>query len=389
MKENRYAFWVTISTFLIVVFGLGIFCGILVGSKAAKSTQTKIDINNMPLLSKTVQVAMDNYYKADLVTEENLAKAMLFGLDPYSTFFNKDEYRLFQDSTVGNYVGIGVTIGNDQSKRHVIVLQVFDKSPALRAGVEEGWEIIKINGTRLKSTDIDYVSSLLKGKENTSITITFQHEGIFVDKTIVRDQITINTVSSKTIDRYMYIRLSNFMPQSFEEMKNAINNFELTNSKGLILDLRRNPGGFVKSCIDISNLFLEPGTLAFTKDQTGRMEEIKTSGIRFEKPLVVLVDHFTASASEVLTGALQDRGVATVIGTRTFGKGLIQNIIPIPPFGVIKLTIQSYLTPNRNEVDLVGIKPDVEITEGIDNFYPLDPKEDPFIQKAIEILKEK
>lgn len=388
-KKSNVTVWVLIVTFVILTFGLGTITGMLIGSSARPESSTSVNVGSLPLLKKVIKVAADNYYKSDLVTEENLAKAMLQGLDPYSTYFTPDEFKKFQEDTTGNYSGIGVMISLDETRRHVVIAQVFHPSPAASAGVLEGWIIQKINGKELEKVDTEYVSTLVRGPENTDVVITFVSNGNQIEKKITRGKIEVDTVVSKKIGDYGYIKLLQFMPQSPGEMRTALASLENQNCKGYILDLRRNGGGLLQSCQLIANHFLEPGVLVYTKDRNGTMKELVTTGQRFKYPLVVLVDQFTASASEILTGALKDRGVATIIGMRTFGKGLVQNVLPVEGYGMVKLTIESYLTPNKTEVDLYGIKPDIDFY--VDPTKPIerDVEKDAMVKRAIEFLKEK
>lgn len=388
-KKSNITAWVLIVTFVILTFGLGTITGMLIGSSARPESSTNVNVGSLPLLKKVIKVAADNYYKPDLVTEENLAKAMLNGLDPYSTYLTPDDYKQFQEDTTGNYSGIGVMISLDESRRHVIVAQVFHPSPAASAGVLEGWIIQKINGKELEKIDMEYVSSLIRGPEKTEVVVTFVTNGTPIEKKITRGKIEVDTVTHKKIGDVGYIKLFQFMPQSPGEMRTALAALESQNCTSYILDLRRNGGGLLQSCQLIANHFLEPGILVYTKDRNGTMKDLPTTGQRFKYPLVVLVDQFTASASEILTGALKDRGVATVIGMRTFGKGLVQNVLPVEGFGMVKLTIESYLTPNKTEVDLYGIKPDIDFY--VDPTKPIerDAEKDAMVKKAIEFIKEK
>jgi carboxyl-terminal processing protease len=388
-KKSNITVWVLIATFVILTFGLGTITGMLIGSSAKPESSTSVNVGSLPLLKKVIKVASDHYYKPDLLTEENLAKAMLNGLDPYSTYLTPEDYRKFQEDTTGNYSGIGVMISLDETRRHVIVVQVFHPSPAASAGVQEGWIIQKIDGKDLEKVDTEHVSSLIRGPEKTDVLVTFVTDGNLIEKKITRGKIEVNTVTHKKIGDFGYIKLMQFMPQSPGEMRTALASLESQNCKGYILDLRRNGGGLLQSCQLIANHFLEPGVLVYTKDGKGTMKDLSTTGQRFKYPLVVLVDQFTASASEILTGALKDRGVATVIGMRTFGKGLVQNILPVEGYGMVKLTIESYLTPNKTEVDLFGIKPDIDFYVDPSKPVERDVNKDAMVLKAIEFLKEK
>ncbi len=388
--NNKFYVSILIVSALILTFGIGMLTGIMLSPSGVQIPSGNVGLNGLPLLAKVIESVRANYYEPERTTEEGLAKAMLFGLDPYSTYFNNEEYKKFQEDTTGNYSGIGVVISLDEMRRHVVVAQVFSPSPAATAGVQEGWFIVAVDGKELQNPDLDYVSTLIRGPKGKPVAIVFQDNGTRFEKTIIRDNVKVNTVTAKMVGDFAYIKLSGFMPQSPAEMDSALTSMEAKSAKGYILDLRRNGGGLLQACQMVANLFLDNGVLVYTQDRTGNLEPINTEGKKkFGYPLAVLVDQFSASASEILTGALQDRGVAKVIGTRTFGKGLVQNVIPLPGYGTIKLTIERYLTPNKTKVDQFGIKPDIDAYTDPTQPLPKDEAKDTALQKAIEYLKGK
>ncbi|MEZ4813014.1 MAG: S41 family peptidase [Caldisericia bacterium] len=233
------------------------------------------------------------------------------------------------------------------------------------------------------------MSQKIKGKKGTDVEITFLDDGVTITKTITRDNIVANSVFTEQLEGNIgYIELMSFMPDSPTEMSKAIDQLLTSGSKQFILDLRNNTGGLLRSCQLIANQFMERGPLVHVVDKNNRKETLSTTGTRFPYDIVVLTNRWSASASEILAGAFQDRGIAKVIGSRTFGKGLVQQIFPGTDGSAIKLSIQQYLTPNEHQVHGYGITPDIEMNPDPYLFerIPEDKNEDLVIQRAIQYL---
>lgn len=382
--NNKSLLTLLIVSIVIIAFGGGMFAGIMVSGGSNGSTAS---INGFERLSKAVNTSLGSYFTE--LDDEILAKALLRGLDPWSTFFTKEEFDQFQESTTGVYFGIGVMISLDDTRQYARCTRVFKSSPAEQAGVEEGWLIKAVGDNEVVGESLDLIVTKIKGPQGTKVDITFLDDGIETTKTITRDRIIADSIFSETIsDNITYIEFISFMPDSPNEMEEVLDNAIDNGSTKFILDLRGNTGGLLESCIKIGSLFLEDGPLVHVVDKNKKMKTLRTSGRRFPYDLVVLTDRWSASASEILAGALQDREAATIIGNRTFGKGLVQQIFPSSDGSAIKLSIQQYLTPHEHQVHGYGIMPDIVITPNpyLTERIPDNPEDDLVVQRAIEIL---
>lgn len=386
--SNKFLTAIIIILVAIFAFGIGIFSGILVDNSGTVIQNGKSygqDLSQYKLLNEVIENAKNYYIKP--LTEEDLSKSVLLGLDPYSVYFNAKEYQAFTEQTTGEYSGIGVIIQLDDNKRSIRVAQVFVPSPANDAGVQEGWIIHAINDEVLSTTDLEIVSSKIRGEIGTKVKIDFLSDGKTIQKTITRAKVEINSVSYKMIEKDVgYIYLSSFMTNSAQEMRDAINNLELKGAKKFILDIRRDGGGLLKTCQDIGNIFIKSGVLVTVEDRNKVKRNLECAGPGFDYPLVLLVDKYSASASEILAGALQDHKIATLIGARTYGKGLVQNVIPMSNGGAMKITVQQYMRPSGKPVDYIGITPDIEVNIDENKPLPKDYKQDQAIMKALEVL---
>jgi carboxyl-terminal processing protease len=384
--QNKFLTAITFILIGILAFGAGLFSGIMITNQNNTNTPlggTPTNLGQYRLLNEVINIAKNNYIRP--LSEEDLSKSILLGLDPYSVYFNAKEFQLFNEQTKGEYSGIGVMMQLDDNKRSVSVAQVFRPSPADEAGVQEGWIIHAINGEVITTTDLDLISNKIKGEEGTSVTIDFIADGKTVSKTMIRKQIEIDSVSYKLIENDIgYIYLSNFMTNSGQEMKNAIYNLQTKGAKKFILDLRRDGGGLLSTCRDIGNIFIKSGVLITAEDRNKEKQTWECRGPGFDHPLVLLIDKYSASASEILAGALQDYKIATLIGTRTYGKGLVQNIMRTSNGGAVKLTVQQYLRPSGKPVDYIGISPDIEVPTDENKPLPKDYKQDQCIMRAIQ-----
>jgi carboxyl-terminal processing protease len=386
--NNKFLTAIIIILVAILSFGVGIFSGIMFNNPGAQyptGGQYGQNIGQYKLLNEVIENAKTFYLKP--LTEEDLSKSVLLGLDPYSVYFNKEEFKAFNEQTTGEYSGIGVIIQLDDNKRSVRVAQVFKPSPAEEAGVEEGWVIHAIDGNPLTTTDLDLVSKQIRGFAGTQVKIEFLNDGKKVEKIITRAKVEVDSVSSKMIgDDVGYIYLSSFLSNSAQEMSDALKNLELKGAKKFIIDIRRNGGGLLKTCQEIGNLFIKSGVLVTVEDRNKVKRNLECAGPGFDYPIALLVDKYSASASEILAGALQDHKLATLIGARTYGKGLVQNIIPLSNGGAIKLTVQQYMRPSGKPVDYIGITPDIEVPIDENKPLPKDYKQDQAILKALEVL---
>lgn len=330
---------------------------------------------------------IDKYYVEKVELKDLIKGAingMLFELDPHSNYMDKEMYNEFKVETTGEFGGLGITIG--MKDKVLTVISPIEDTPAFKAGVNAGDKIVKINGTSTSGLTLDEAVKKLRGKPGTQITITILRAGVEkpFDVTITRDIIKIKSVKNKTFSDIAYIRLTQFNQNASKEIKDALEKIKAESGyKGIVLDLRNNPGGLLTEAVNVSNLFLPSGkTVVFTKDRTGEENHLKTSLFKNSDdttPLVVLINEGSASASEIVAGAMQDYKRGVVIGKTSFGKASVQTIIPMNDGSAIKLTTARYYTPEGRSIQGVGIKPDIDVEAGkitvTENHFDLKEKD--------------
>jgi carboxyl-terminal processing protease len=283
--------------------------------------------------------------------------------DPYTEFFDEDEMQQFMNAIDLNYAGIGMRIAQDDGG--YIVVETFQNSPAREAGLQSGDYIVAINGTKTEHLALHEVSYGVRGPEGTPVFLTVNRDGQLFEVKIVRKMINLPEVESGILDgRIGYLSLSSFSGDADEHFAFILKDFKEIGIKGLVIDLRDNGGGLLETAQQIAKQFIPEGVLIHVKDRYKEGEVTIANGTSVEFPVVVLVNGNSASASEVLAGALQDYGKAKIVGQKTYGKGSVQVLYPMNTGGVLKLTVQEYYTPQKKPVDHVGIEPDVEV-EGV------------------------
>jgi carboxyl-terminal processing protease len=295
---------------------------------------------------------------------------MVSGLDPHSNYLDADDYKELQVGTKGEFGGLGIEVGMEDG--FVKVISPIDDTPAQRAGVRSGDLIVRLDDTPVKGLSLSEAVALMRGKPGTSLELTIVRKGEEkpLKITVVRDIIRVVSIKSRLLDkRFAYLRISQFqanttsdMLKSLDKMKNEVDGPLL----GMVLDLRNNPGGVLNAAVSVSDAFLESGLIVYTE---GRESD---SQLRFEAapddvldgaPIVVLVNEGSASASEIVAGALQDQNRAVIMGSRTFGKGSVQTIIPITDTAAVKLTTARYFTPSGRSIQAEGIEPDIQLED--------------------------
>lgn len=326
------------------------------------------------------------HYKGKIQTDEDAKVAidtMIASLDDdYSRYLNKKEYAEQNSSIESKISGIGVNIMNDAGK--ILVYSVLDGTPAQTEGIKANDIINKVDGKNVSGMNIADVAALVRGKENTRVTLELIRNKKKLTKVVTRKSIKIESVKSSVKKDIGYIQISSFIGSSTTtEFLSALD--KTKDTKGLILDLRGNTGGLLANAVYIANVFLDNGTIVNIVSRNGQVEDIKaqSSLLHIDKPIVLLVDGASASASEILSGALKDHHKAILVGTKTFGKGMVQRIIPLPNSTGLNLTIAKYLTPNGSDINKKGIVPDyvVKYTE-----HDFQTHRDPQREKAEQIL---
>ena len=351
------------------------------------------EFNNLFLAKELVE----KKYIGD-IDEDDLTSGAIKGLmdsldDPYSTYFTKEEYEEFYTLS-GNYYGIGVQI-NANNEGKIRIVNIYDKSPAKSAGLQKEDLIIKVNDEDVDWSSSSKAISMMKGEKGKKVKLTIQREDSIFEVNLTTDDVEKNPVTYELVDNEIgYISLEEFDGNSNKYFTNAVEELKNKGAKGFVIDLRGNPGGYLDQVVGIASQFTEKDKLlVYTVDKENKKEEFKsTGGELIGVPMVLLVDGNSASASEVFTGVVKDYKLGTIVGTKTYGKGVCQNTYPIKDGeeGAIKVTTAQYYTPAGNNIHKVGIEPDITVEypkELLNEEY--DKSKDPQFNKAIEEIKNK
>lgn len=337
-----------------------------------------------------------NYYLE--VSDEQLIEGMKKGIfdvleDPYSVFMNEEEFQDYMESSSGEYPGIGIYLAPNEDNEIEIVSPIED-TPADRAGLLAKDLIIGVNGDTVNADVMDEAIATIKGEPGTPVTLTIYRPSKKekFDVEIVREWIDIKVVKSRMLeDQIGYLRLTMFDESSAAEFEKGLKALIAEGAKGVIVDLRQNPGGYLSQCVEIADMLLGDALIVYTESRNGDDEEYFSDPEKYDTQLVILVDGGSASASEILTGALKDHEAATIVGTTTFGKGVVQIVKPYNENTGFKLTTSQYFTPDGMNIHGIGIEPDVVI-EMDEAYYELESPtdaDDNQLQKALEIMKTK
>ncbi len=365
------------------------------GTEAAKASNYNEIVDKLAFL----QLLVDNYYleNVDKVSfADGIYKGFISSLkDPYSTYYTADEYKALMESSSGIYFGIGATVSQDTKTGIITIVKPFTTGPAYKAGMRPGDILYKVEGEEVTGEDLSEVVSRMKGKEGTKVKVTVVREGEKdpIDFTITRRQIEVPTIEYKMLpDKIGYIVMSEFDEITVTQFDEAVDALEAKGMKGLVVDVRNNPGGLLDSVVRILDRLLPPKLLVYTEDKyKNREEEFAEDEIKVKVPMAVLINGNSASASEIFAGTLQDYKAATIVGTTSFGKGIVQKVIPLSDGTAVKLTISKYFTPKGRNIHTTGITPDVEIEldEAMQKEVVIPVDKDNQLQKAIELLKGK
>ena len=339
---------------------------------------------------------IDKYYLGEVDEEklkEGAIKGYIEGLeDPYTEYISKEDMQDYLEDTMGNFVGIGIYMVQDTEENKIMVLSPIKNSPAEKAGIQPGDYIIKINDVEYKGEQMTEASNKIKGEEGSTVKLEIQRKEEILTFEIKRENIIVNPVEGKVLENNIgYIAFSSFDEETAKEFKNKYEELSKQEITSLIVDLRNNGGGIVNVALDIAEYFAPKGSVLLYEVDKNNNEEIKKSENEpiINMPVIILTNENTASSSEILAGALQDLGIAKIVGTKTYGKGVIQEVLSLPDGSGIKITSEKYLTPNKREINKVGIQPDVEVElpETVDNILNVEEKDDTQLQKAVEMLK--
>jgi len=338
---------------------------------AASSVPDRVDLDDVRNFSRVYEIVRQAYVEP--VDNKTIMKAaisgMLSGLDPHSEYLDKDGLAELNEDTTGQYGGLGIEVLQVDGTLRIIA--PIDDTPASRAGIKPGDTIVKIDGKVVDPENIDDMFKALRGDAGSKVTLTILHEKSDkpIDMPLVREKISVTSVKTREIEPgYAYIRLSQFQDDTAPDLEKKLGELIRKNGpqKGAILDLRSNPGGLLTAAVGVSDDFLNSGTIVTTR---GRLQD---SNLSFEAhsgdllngaPMVVLVDNGTASAAEIVAGALKDNRRALIVGRRTFGKGVVQTVLPLDNDHAVKITTARYYTPNGTSIQAEGIKPDIALAD--------------------------
>lgn len=301
--------------------------------------------------------------------------------DPHSNYLSPKMYKTLMEQTEGSFAGIGVVMGMDNEQK-IHIVGIMENSPGQKAGLQEGDEILAVDGVPVTQMAFDEVAAHVRGQAGTDVVLTIMRDNANQDITITRNNIKLKTVGHKMLDNNIgYIQIVSFSEDTANEFNEAYNDLKNQGMKALVLDLRNNPGGLLTTCVEIAKKLVPKGEIISIVDKQGNKETYSSSLEAPEYPLVVLINKNSASASEILSGAIQDTKAGTIIGNTSYGKGSVQTILPMFEDDAVKLTIAKYYTPSGRSIDGTGITPDIEIN--LDENATSDTQ----LDKALEVLK--
>lgn len=349
--------------------------------------------------AQTIEELLSGLYLDEMDTDamaEGVYKGMVEALgDPYTVYYDEEETEALEESIDGRYSGIGATLSQAADTLELTIIKCFEDTPAMEAGLQPGDVIVEVDGTEVTGMDTSAAVALIKGEEGTDVTLKLYRAGEpdYLTKVLTRRKIDIPTVSYSMIDGQIgYIQISSFDDVTTKQFAEAMDSLQKQEMQGLLIDLRDNPGGRLDVVLEIAEKLVPEGLLVYTEDKAGQRTEYNSASSEsevFGKPLAVLVNGNSASASEILAGAVKDRGVGTVIGTTTYGKGVVQQLLDLQDGTLLKVTTSKYFTPSGNDINHKGVTPDVEIElpEEIWTKPVITDEDDTQLQKALEVLR--
>lgn len=354
-----------------------------------KSKQVKLNSDDFDTKMNKLASYIETFYLDD-VSEEDMAEGAFKGVvaalgDPYSEYYTEEEYESLMESTSGEYNGIGVSISQKEENGEITIATVFDDTPAKEAGIQEGDVIVAVDGNDMTGKSSQDVVSMIKGKTDGTVTITVMRNGEKLDLQVEIRKVERPTVANHMMDGNIgYIKLSEFDGVSTSQFSEALNELKDQGMEKLVIDIRDNPGGRLDVVCDLLDLFVDKDKLiVYTKDKNGNKQEEYTRYDASVKdiPISIIVNGNSASAAEVFTGVMQDYGLAKIVGTQTFGKGIVQKILDMGDGSAVKLTVSKYYLPNDENIHGQGITPDYVIDADENT------EEDVQLNKAVEVLE--
>lgn len=368
---------------LIMLCGTGVVsCGMRLSEDA--SSEEKLSV---------LKGLIDENYIGDVdeeALEEGIYKGYIQGLeDPYSVYYNEEETKDLYETTEGEYSGIGAVLSQDLESGVITLVQIYEGSPAAKAGLKDNDILTKIGDIEVTGMDLSEVVTYIKGEKGTDVDLTVLRgeDAEEITVTATRDTVEAQTVKYEMLEGQTgYLSVSEFDSVTYAQYEEALNKLTDQGMTGLIVDLRNNPGGNLSTVCEMLDLVLPEGTIVYTEDKDGKRETATSDDEhQINVPMVVLVNGNSASASEIYAGAIQDYGIGKIVGTQTYGKGVVQQIFDLGDGTSVKLTIAEYFTPNGRSIDGEGITPDVEVEYEADEN---NPEADNQLEKALEVMKE-
>ena len=368
---------------LIMLCGTGVVsCGIRLSEDA--SSEEKLSV---------LKGLIDENYIGDVdeeALEEGIYKGYIQGLeDPYSVYYNEEETKDLYETTEGEYSGIGAVLSQDLESGVITLVQIYEDSPAAKAGLKDNDILTKVGDIEVTGMDLSEVVTYIKGEKGTDVDLTVLRgeDAEEITVTATRDTVEAQTVKYEMLEGQTgYLSVSEFDSVTYAQYEEALNELTAQGMTGLIVDLRNNPGGNLNTVCEMLDLVLPKGTIVYTEDKDGKRETATSDDEhQINVPMVVLVNGNSASASEIYAGAIQDYGIGKIVGTQTYGKGVVQQIFDLGDGTSVKLTIAEYFTPNGRSIDGEGITPDVEVEYEADEN---NPEADNQLEKALEVMKE-
>jgi peptidase, S41 family len=368
--------------------------------KSGKVSGAAIDWNKVTDKEEEIYNTIDEYYLNGIDNDkmkDGIYKGMVDSLgDPYTVYYNSEEYKQFTSSSSGTYSGIGVAVSQNVTTGAITIVKTFKKGSGEKEGMKPGDVIYKVEGKRIEGLELSKVVSMIKGEEGTFVKVTVLRDGKEIEFNLERKKLEVDTVNYRMEDRsgkkIGYISVSEFDEVTASQFKSAISELSKEGMEGLVIDLRDNPGGLLDVTCEMLDRMIKKGLLVYTVDKYGkRVDEDATDSDSFDKPVAILVNGNSASASEVFSGAMKDYKAATLVGTKTFGKGIVQSIVPFGDGTAMKVTVSKYYTPNGVNIHGTGIEPDVvvELSKDATKNGKYDRKYDNQLTKALDVVVDK
>lgn len=393
-KKKGYGAGIVTGILATVLVSLLLLVGFRVITNTAGSYASgKVTEKEVSKKLNKLNALIDKYYLyEDEIDTDKLAEGIYSGYtsalgDKYTVYYDEDETKALMESTSGTFSGVGATLTKDADTGYATIVNVYEDSPAEKAGLKAGDILEKIDDHEVGDEQLDTVVSWIKGEKGTEVKITVLRDGEELELTATRDTIEVKTVSYEMKENQIgYIRVSEFDTVTYDQFKEALDDLENQGMQGLIVDLRNNPGGSLDTVTNMLRLLLPEGTIVSTKDKNGKKDEITCDGTHeFKKTMAVLVNQYSASASEIFSGAVQDYGTAKIVGVTTYGKGVVQQLMDLGDGTCLKVTIAEYYTPNGRSINGKGVEPDVEVEYQYDEE---NPKADNQLDQALSTVQE-